>query len=143
MRRSVAELTGPASSLDGNVSRTYNWELFPEAALMERRRCRKSLPIRLIRPAPSCFLKAESRKLKRLVLILFCLARDARERFAKRNSGDPRGRPAASAIPGGVCNPRRRVRARLGAIRRLARFERRRGYEKGPVPTPSGVKGVC
>ena len=38
-----------------------------------------------------------------MVLIAFCLARDARGRFAKGSSGNPRGRPR------GIRNPRRRV----------------------------------
>jgi len=38
-----------------------------------------------------------------LVLIPLCLARDARGRFAKGSSGNPRGRPR------GIRNPRRRV----------------------------------
>jgi hypothetical protein len=45
------------------------------------RRCRTSLPIRLIRPVISCFLEPESTNLNYLVLISFRLARDERKRF--------------------------------------------------------------
>jgi hypothetical protein len=50
------------------------------------------LPIRLIYPALSCFPKPKSKNLSHLVLISSCLARDARESFAKRRSRQPRGR---------------------------------------------------
>jgi len=53
------------------------------------------LPIRLRRPVIACIPGLDSWNLNNLVLIPFCLAREARGRFAKGNSGNP--------------NPKRRV----------------------------------
>jgi len=61
------------------------------------------LPIRLIRPVIACSPDQKSRYLNHLLLIRFRLTRDARGRFAKGSSGNPRGRPR------GIANPRRRV----------------------------------
>ena len=69
----------------------------------EPHRCRKYVPIRPIRPVISCFADPESSNLNRLILIPFCLARDAHGRFAKGSSGNPGGRPR------GIPNPKPRV----------------------------------
>ena len=94
-------------ALDTNESGTYDVRFSsPKPVPLERRLCRKSLPIRLTRPRPAlcCFPKVESRNLNHLVLIPFRLAR------ATRAGGSPREAPAtqavgraASAIPGGGC----------------------------------------
>jgi len=61
------------------------------------------LPIPFPGAAPCCFPDPESRNINHFVLISFCLARDARGRFVKGSSGNPRGRPR------GIRNPKRRV----------------------------------
>ena len=62
------------------------------------------MPTRLGSPVVACFLDLEPRNLNDLILIPFSgSARDARGRFAKGSSGNPRGRPPGSR------NPRRRV----------------------------------
>jgi hypothetical protein len=61
------------------------------------------LPTHLIRPVIACSPNPKSSDINRLVLIHFCLARDARGRLAKGSSGNPRGRPR------GIPNPKRRV----------------------------------
>jgi Family of unknown function (DUF5681) len=66
-------------------------------------RCRNLPPIRFRRPVFTCFPHRESKNLNNLVLIQAHLARDARGRFAKGSSGNPRGRPR------GIPNPKRRV----------------------------------
>jgi hypothetical protein len=64
------------------------WNLFPKAALL--------MPeIVAASPDPSCFPEAESRNFNRLVLIPFCLARDAHGRFA----GEALATRAAGAYP--------------------------------------------
>jgi uncharacterized protein DUF5681 len=61
------------------------------------------LSIRLCRPLTACFPYQESKNINILLLIASRLARDARGRFAKGSSGNPRGRPR------GIPNPKRRV----------------------------------
>src|SRR5437762_556933 len=83
-------------------------------------RCRKSLPIRFRRPVVPCFLSLESRSLKNLILIRFCLARAMRAGGLRRGAPAIRaaGRPAF-AIGGAACRilwPGRWVRGALSDL---------------------------
>jgi hypothetical protein len=73
-RQSIKVRFVPSGTLDVNITRTYT-----RAVPLERRRCRKLLPIRLIRPAVSCFSEAESRNLNDLILISSRHARGSAE----------------------------------------------------------------
>jgi hypothetical protein len=51
------------------------------------------------RPDITCYRRLKLSNINSLVLIPFCLARDARGRFAKASSGNPRARPRGIPDP--------------------------------------------
>jgi hypothetical protein len=87
---------------------------------LEPRRCQKSLPIRLRRRVIACIPGLDSRNLDYLLLIPFCLARQARRDVA------PKEAPAI------------RVTDRLRAARRHARLESLPAYETNRFAPPPG-----